>query len=256
MLVLILATTIFILGIGFVSSVNFDTVQLQLAALIICLSLVLLILYAVWVDARQALLVGANSLCALLLLVNIGASWRLNFWNDPTRPSGLNAVFTHPDVRRLVADIATLSAQRRGDPGSMAVQAESNADMQAEPVLGWYLRRMRQLEWTPNPGGSQAIPLPLLLTVQSENSAALAALGENEANKSYMGSDYRLRVAWLPSDLSLDVGVLEAAPPGLFEQVKSLWSAGWRARLRWALYREMKGPVQSELVTLWAPATE
>ena len=78
--------------------------------------------------------------------------------------AGFFATVTDPDVRNLASDVATISAQRRGDPAVMPLVIELSAEEQPNPVLGWYLRNSQNVSWSPGAGiDPKADPAPLLI---------------------------------------------------------------------------------------------
>lgn len=229
-----------------ISSGAFDFVTWQPVGLMLGLAMLLAILYAVWLDSRQATVIVGFVVGVGLLAATFSASWDLNYRESAVTPVGFYATVTHPDVRRLAANVATISAQRMGDPASLLLLVELNSEMQPDPVLGWYLHAS-QVRWVPGATtGEGMTPAPLLITTQPDGSQAAIA-------NTYMGSIYRLRYHWLPSDLALNAESLSAAQ-GLSwsERLGAAWSAGWQARLRWLFYRESKATMSTDEVTLWA----
>lgn len=108
--------------------------------------MLLSLLYAVWLDSRQATVIVGSVVGSALLAATLTACWHLNYRDDSITPSGLYATATHHDVRLLAKDVATINAQRFGDPASMPVLVELNSEMQPDPVLGWYLHES-QVRW-------------------------------------------------------------------------------------------------------------
>ena len=97
-----------------VSSGAFDFVTWQPVGLMVGLAMLLSILYAVWLDSRQAAAIVGFVLGGGLLATTLSACWHLNYRESVVTPAGLYATVTHPDVRRLATDVATISTQRLG----------------------------------------------------------------------------------------------------------------------------------------------
>ncbi|MFN8443190.1 MAG: hypothetical protein U0175_20615 [Caldilineaceae bacterium] len=229
-----------------ISSGAFDFVTWQPVGLMVGLAMLLAVLYAVWLDSRQATAIVGFIVGGGLLAITFSANWHLNYRESAVTPAGLYATATHPDVRRLAKDVATISTQRLGDQASLPVLVELNSEMQPDPVLGWYLHAS-QVRWVPGAAtGDGMEPAPLLITTQPDTSQAAIA-------ETYMGSIYRVHYHFLPSDLTLRQEAMATAD-GLSwrDKLSVAWSAGWQARLRWLLYRENKTVMQTDEVTLWS----
>lgn len=251
------------------NNVTFDGVLARTLLIILVLIFLLTLAYTLWLDGRQARLTTGALLATLLLAWTISSNWQLNQRFDLAYPDGFFAAYTNPDVRRLAADVQMFSAQRKGDPGELPVQVEMSysAGSQPDPVLGWYLRDLRNLAWVLAPGivDGQSPPVVITITdapllnegrVVSEDSAV------NQLAASYMGSRYALRDHWLPAALTaseVPTAVLtEGAGLGarFQERLSTLWSARWRALLRWSIYREAPTLPPSDTVVLWVMAEE
>ena len=128
---------------------------------------------------------------ALLLALTVRSTWQLNQAYGLMQPDGLWPASTSLDMRLLVEDVERLSSARRGDPN----QAELLVvyDVAPDPVVGWYLRDMRNLEHVRGVDAS---------TFQAQEFAALGApnwpliVAPAARNDSlalpdpYIGSDY------------------------------------------------------------------
>lgn len=229
-----------------ISNVAFDATALQPIGLMVGLAMLLSLLYAVWLDSRQATVIVGSVMGSALLAATLTACWHLNYRDDSITPSGLYATATHHDVRLLAKDVATISAQRFGDPASMPVLVELNSEMQPDPVLGWYLHES-QVRWVAGATTGEGIqPTPLLISTQANSSQSAIA-------STYMGSSYRLYFHWLPTDLHVTEDGLSAEGLSWQERIGAAWNNGWRARMRWLLYRESKLLLPVDEVTLWAP---
>lgn len=154
----------------------------------------------------------------LLLMAGVATGWQVSVRTDP--PGYLGYVRTVPDLdtRQLAEDIRTLSAQRAGDQWSIPVQVQ--VDAAPDPLLGWYLRNVRDLRWVNAPQVTQAFDRSPLVITPTDSVSPLP--------EGYIGSDYRIRQSWLPSDL----------PDA-------------RARLRWFLYQQPPADRNGESVVLW-----
>ncbi len=197
-------------------------------------------------------------MASLLLACTVSSSWQLNQRFELAYPDGFFATYTNPDVRRLVADLQMLSAQRRGDATQMPIQVEMLGA--PDPVLGWYLRDMRNLTWVLAPGvvDGQSPPVVLMLSDAQGGAASDSAVSGLAAN--YLGSRYALRDHWLPTTLT----AVEVPPPSptaelgwlarTQERLNTLWAARWRTGLRWWLYREAPAIPPSDAVIFWVAA--
>jgi hypothetical protein len=215
------------------------------------LILLLILAYTLWLDGRQARLTTGVLLATVLLLWTISSNWQLNQRFDLAYPDGFFAAYTNPDVRRLAAAVQTLSAQRRGDAGELPVQVEMTGT--PDPVLGWYLRDMRNLTWVLAPGMADGQSPPVVITHSAEDAV-------NQLAASYMGSRYALRDHWSPASLTANE-MPPAAPASelgvgarLQARINTLWSARWRDSLRWLIYRDAPATPPSDKVILWVMA--
>ncbi len=109
------------------------SVLLLLAVTIVLLS------YGVWTSWSRARWALGVLLLVILFTGSLRSMWQLSQIDLPVRPDGFFATTTHPDVRNLATDLATISAQRTGDPGELRVQVQMIDD--PDPVLGWYFAR-------------------------------------------------------------------------------------------------------------------
>ncbi len=238
-----------------VAAPDFSSRVAAICLLIFAALMLLFAAYGVWVGWRQSQWLGGLLITLLLLAADLSSLVQLNHISDVTLPDGLFARETDPDVRLLSMDVATLSAQRVGDPGEIPVQVQRNASI--DPVLAWYLRDMRRLTWVLAPdveaNGAYA---PLALTLAADVGGSVPAA----ATDSYLGGEYGLRTAWQPAML-YDLPVVV---PELVEQngggdrfqgtVNAYWAQRFQPLLRWLLFREVKGSAESKSVILWASA--
>ncbi|MEZ4620127.1 MAG: hypothetical protein R2867_32120 [Caldilineaceae bacterium] len=235
----------------FSNSVSIEGAQLPILLLIMAIMLLLVVTYALWIDGRQARIVMVGTVTTLLLLWTLSSSWALNHHFDLRYPDGFFASYTNPDVTALVDNIKMLSAQRHGDATEIAIQVEM--DETPDPVLGWYLRDMRNLTWVLAPGAVNGQNPPIVLTAR--DSSGVAGL-----STAYLGSSYAIRDHWLPTDLigteitapvNPEVGFIERTR----ERLNSLWNARVRTLLRWMIYHKSPTLPPTDQVVLWV-ATE
>lgn len=232
-----------------VSQFQLDTAILFRLLLFLLLAALLVVLFALFVDWRQAWASAGAYLAVVLLLATLSSLWQLNGRALINRPEGFWAEVTASDVRHLVADVQTLSAQRMGDATQipLLVQMDAPGGRLPDPVLGWYLRNMRHLEWVLAPDVQSAPPdrPPLVITSADHvDDASLAA---------YRGSRYATHVRWLPNQLPDTRASLTPTEgsQGLTDRINIAWNGRWRAFLRWAFYREVKEALPTEQVILW-----
>jgi hypothetical protein len=164
-------------------------------------------------------------------------------------PAGRLVLQTDPEVRTLAEDVKTLSAHRLGDETEAAVQIQvaaaqsltgAPAVARPDPLLGWYLRDMRNLTWVATPHLVPNAPPPLVVMVNGETFVG-------DESISYIGSDYDVEVYWQP-------GALSAAP--VVTENNALAERWWpsvRAWWRWWVYGEVSVRPGTRTVTLWAP---
>ncbi len=217
---------------------------LLLFLLLLGLTVVLYALWAGWPVTR--LLVGSYGI-VLLLLITLSSNWHLNHRGLLSEPDGFFAEFTVDDVRNLASNVHLLSAYRTGDANQMPVLVQMRGT--PDPVLGWYLRHLRNLRWVLAPEVSSAVVAgaPLVIT---------QGLDVNDQQLvDYMGSRYLVHGRWLPSTL---VAIQETAPAGQVfpEQIEYAWRAWLRNLFRWITYRKVQMIPPTEAVVLWVKAGE
>lgn len=247
--ILLISFTFWLAALG--NSTSFDATLARTLLVILMLIFLILLAYTLWLDGRQTRLAAGALLALILFMCTISSNWQLNQRFDLAYPDGFFASYTNPDVRQLVANVQMLSAHRRGDAGELALQVEMVGT--PDPVLGWYLRDMRNLSWVLAPGMVDGQSPPVILTL-SQDSAV------NQLAASYMGSRYALRDHWLPATLATNAIPENSAAAELGftarmqERLNTLWSARGRGQLRWALYREAPAIPPSDEVILWVMA--
>lgn len=256
---------------GVAAAREFDPTPAQSGLLVLGLAVLILFVYGWWESWAEAYWLGAVTLAAWLLLFTISGAWQIAHRQDLARPDGFLAEVTHPEIRQLVKDMETISAQRSGDPHQIAIRVE-DAQPAAQagaapdlmpvaglhPVLGWYLRDFRNVSW-----GSQAVDLvasqqaPLIVTLPG---SLMGRDGRSEGvPDGYWGSDYGLTATWLPANLPTSSGAPGEYPggwAGLVARFRDAWRSELQPWLRWALYRHVEVQPDVEPVILWVGPTQ
>jgi len=255
LLVLVLAiltvSSAFILA-TFSQNPIFDGARAGALIFILVLVAVLTIASALWTEGRQARLVLGSGVGLLLLLWTANSSWALNHHFDLRYPDGFFSTYTNPDVKTLAANVAMLSAQRNGDATDLALQVQM--DGAPDPVLGWYLREMRNLRWVLAPGMVNGQSPTVVITPPD-------AVGVEGLRAAYMGSTYAIHDQWSPTDL---IGNGVAAVPNpeagwserAQQRLNNFWSARGHALLRWIIYHKISTMPPAEQVILWVAIPE
>ncbi|MCB0122183.1 MAG: glycosyltransferase family 39 protein [Caldilineaceae bacterium] len=236
---------------SFSNTVTFDDSLARTLLLILILMVLLIVAYALWIDARQASFVALATIGTVLCLWTLSSMWALNHHFEPRHPDGFFQSFTDPDVRTLADAVTMLSAQRHGDPGELPLQVQMAGT--PDPVLGWYLREMRNLTWVLAPGASDEATPDVVITLSSE-------VGAEGLNTSYLGSSYTLREHWLPTLLiGTEVTVPANSDDGIVNRmgarVDALWSARVRNLWRWMIYHKVTTLPPSNQVVLWVASS-
>jgi hypothetical protein len=237
---------------NFSNTVTFDVALARNLVLILVLMVLLILAYALWLDGRQARLVVGSGVALFLALWTFSSMGALNHHFDIRYPDGFFASATDPDVKRLVTAIAMLSAQRHGDATEMAIQVQMNGA--PDPVLGWYLRDMRNLSWVLAPGEAGGQSPPVVVT-------PAGAAGIDGLRSAYLGSSYAIRNDWLPTALIENEIAPSANPEAGFliqmqERLNILWTARLHSLLRWMIYHKIPTLPPTEQVVLWVANTE
>jgi hypothetical protein len=255
------------------SSGRFDGMAMQALIILLLLGVAILYLYGMvsgWGHPYWAL---AVLLLAASLFYTIGSNTHLNHRWDIASPAGLYGEYTSPEIYLLIADIERLSSHRTGSPheailyvapeivrrGQWVAPNWVDGWLQADPLLGWYLRDMRKLSWGAPIVTDDVLGAPVLvLTAAAED---LAVDGGFRSYGQYLGSTYRVRGIWNPSELLADATVVEIDAPvsgwdALVLRFERWWSVQAQPLARWVIYREVKEPfVASEAaVELWVRA--
>lgn len=215
------------------------------SGIIVALMVGVWVIFGVWAGWRATGRVALLFYVALLGLMTVRSGWQLNHTVALMQPNGFWPAVTSADVRNLVQDVERLSSIRRGDPHQIDMQVVY--DVSPDPMLGWQLRAMRNLQHVgaadvsslqTDPALSVAPVLPLVVAPTSRNDTL--ALPDP-----YIGAEYTTVMRWQPTLLP---------PAGAGEVDAQLeWTNFWRPRLQWLLYRKASTPPAAESVTLWAP---
>jgi hypothetical protein len=253
-----------------VASRSFEPVMAQAVGAIGLLAVLVLILYGWWSGWEPTRWVVCAGIAVMLLVTTTARAWELNVEHDWMHPEGLFAVTTHPEMRLLAADMETMSAHRTGDPHQMAVEVllrgqppraiggmelPQKVVADADPVVGWYLRAMKNLSWWSEAGRQAAGETPFALELGDAEAQLPAGL-----NGSYARSSYGWRASWLPETLWTETVQTTEPGSGLAARLSAHWSARWQPALRWLIYRrapttpEMQPTIQAG--TLWVPVEQ
>jgi hypothetical protein len=251
----------------------YDPVMAQATGVIFLLAAAILVIYALWANRVHAAWITLSAATVLLGMAALRSSWQLNQMNGPAHVDGFFARQTHPEIRLLVEDIETLSAHRTGTPHQLPllVQVASYTTAAGEaipalpdPVLGWYLRGMQDVTWTPAPapagvaaaGDNSAAPSrPLAITLLEQGNGGAAGTGAPGYGlpDGYIGSVYHVESSWLPKALASGP---EAGPgdPAL-GAVARRWTPWLQPLARWVIYRVAPVPAATRDVILWVDQT-
>lgn len=239
-----------------ISSVIFDA-ELAVVTILLWLGVALaLFAYVAWAGWTRTLwLAGIFGGC-LMLLSATASAWQLAHVHDMQRPNGLFASVAHPNVRTLRADLATLSAQRVGDELAKPVQVQMGVE--PDPLLAWYLRDRRLVDWVPAPTAVVGDSTPLVLTQLLPDAGMAASTGPAGT----IGSDYHIRYDWLPAQLltsEFNVPLPDSDATGWdrqLERIDHVWRQQVYPFLQWAVQRKtVDAPVQSG-IQLWVMPEE
>lgn len=246
-LLTVLLTAALLWGAALLASSEFAFDLLRVFTLFTLLAALTVVLFAVWVNWSQALWLVGGYIGCLLVLVTLSSGWQLNQRLVFNEPDGFFAETTDPDVERLVAAVKLLSAQRIGDATEvpLSVQIGGASAGRPDPVLGWYLRDFRNLNWVLAPAAANALDqrAPVFVTWNADASDPQLA--------GYMGSRYGVYSRWLPSSLLNGEQPPAAEPAGLSESWNQAWRQYVRRLLRWMVYREAPTQPASTDVVLW-----
>ena len=236
--------------------------QLLLTGVILlALALLIWVVFGFWAGWRAAVKLAGLFFAALLLLTTVRSAWLLSHTGGPLRPDGFWPAQSERGIRLLAEDVQRLSSLRRGDPHETMVQVVTA--VAPDPVLGWYLRTMRDVRWVlaPQPdaaGMTAAAPglhpdaaAPLIITPGDQGWA------ENPALAGYLGSSYGVRWQWAMAQLPALPAVDETQSGLDAQQLAELrsqqaWAQETRPRLEWLFYRTVGNMPAIETVELWA----
>ena len=249
--------------------------MLQATLLIGLLTLAIMVLLAYWAGPENlGWILGALAGAGLLLLT-LRSTWLLNHRFDVMEPDGFFAEVAHPDVRRLAQSVQWISAQQHGNPVDMPVSVQLRESMQvdgalpvagpaADPLLGWQLRSMVNLEWHYGTAVQAGLVAPQVILTDvppgSQQLDVAPAPGVIVDVPPYTGADYALRIRWLPSDLADAPLVVagDAEAGALYDRLNAIWSTRVQPSLRWFMYRKAPSmpatdDVDWDPAQLWAP---
>ncbi len=143
-----------------------------------------------------------------------------------------------------------------GDELAKPVQVQIGVE--PDPLLAWYLRDRRVVDWIPAPATTVADSAPLVLTQLLPDGGAVASTGPAGT----IGSDYHIRYAWLPAQLlesEFNVPLPESDATGWdrqLERIAHVWQQQAFPFLQWAVQRKsVDAPVQSG-IQLWVMPEE
>jgi hypothetical protein len=167
------------------------------------------------IGAARAANLGAMVLALLLALSGVRALWLANFSDSGTVHELIAGEQTSLQARDLVGDLEWESQWHANDPHAISVRADASLG----PVLHWYLRSFKNLQWVRQPQADANVQA-LVTTADAPAPAGV-----------WVDQRYRLEMDWQPQDLA---GV------NLF---------------KWLLFRD--GGVEDwNYVRLWAPKPE
>lgn len=229
---------------------------IQALLAILGLVVVLFVLVGFWTGRKTALWLAGWMLLVACLLGSGRTTWLAGFADLGSVQPSAGGSATHADIRLMVADLETISAQQTGDPHKLRVRLERgllNPVMAGEndsgerdfsllqvydPVLRWYLRDFRSTVWPEQipprqPGEPIAYVLP-----DGDASALRAGL---PADANYVETDYALRAIWRGREPSaLDAGGIEGMTGT--ERIQAQWRTVWRPAARWLVFGEPMSP--------------
>ena len=248
----------------FVNSAPLDWALLGLLTALGVLLIVVMAISGLNTSWRGTLAVAGIFLDRAAAVQSVSQAVRLSFdaeVDSPlTQPTGFFAQTTHGDVRQLVAHVQRLSALRTGFESLLPLQVQRAA--QPDPLLGWYLRNMRSLTWTPAPSVQPALAERRGKRRPAAGGDAQRGWRRAAATGGLRGQRLRTHtLRWLPDDLLTNALVRRPSEPGVepdaapvtfAEQATARWSEGWRPLLRWLRYDEAEQPPTVETVVLWA----
>lgn len=246
----------------------FDPVMAQATAVIFLLAAAILILYAVWADRRHAAWIALSALALVLGIAGLRGGWQLNHVDGPARVDGFYVRQTHPEIRLLVDDIETLSSHRTGTPHQLPVLVQMVSYTTAagdslpalpDPLLGWYLRAMRDVEWVPAPSPAAVTQEPS--ETSGERQPVVITLGQRAPDDAseqgyglpdgYVGSVYHVESSWLPKALWPEAGASDPDEAG----VARVWTPWLQPLARWLVYRAAPTAAAMRDVVLWVEQT-
>jgi uncharacterized protein (TIGR03663 family) len=190
---------------------------LWMVFLIFFLLAVFVIIYSTYFGSALMLRTGGSSLALVLLIVTIGLSCNLNYSRSSDPRELIVASPTSNGVLDMVETLKRISAQREGDPYTLALTVHEGAGQ----VLFWYLRNFPEARFVEGLGPD--VKTPVVITPYDLK----PSLGGQ-----YFGQDFVIRKSWRLDGLS-----------------------GFEI-LRWLIYRKAPTPVSMDSVVLWVKVEE
>lgn len=241
---------------------QFQFEQARILMLPIAAIVVSLIFFMLWASWRQMTGLGTGFFVALLAVIALSSTIQLSHRFDAAAPDAFFEEYSSSDVRALAENVAVLSSQRTGDPIQATVHVA--LDSGPDPLLGWYLRKMQNLEWGAAAPASVAMDddstdAPFLISYQDLPAASDvdSSVDDARAPAGYLGSEYGLRYRWLPTELPTYLPVEDpAVDASIWDRVNARWGVELRPLFRWMLYREVSPPPAAERAVLWVPVIE
>ncbi len=136
-------------------------------------------------DWRTSLHSAGLVVLAVLSSLTLHATWRLNY-HQPGNPQEILVERpTSADVRNLEKAVEDLSNQREHQSQTVRITVASEED----PLLAWYLRSFRNLQFVPG-------------AISSPTSVVITPLVEAQSLPEYRGARFRLQSSWQPASLS------------------------------------------------------
>jgi uncharacterized protein (TIGR03663 family) len=194
---------------------EFDTALLLLALFALAVAAFVVFLAITLIGTTRASNLAALIVGLLLVLSSTHSLWLANFSGSDTTNELIAGEQTSLQARDLVHDLEWLSQWRDGDPHVIPLQA----DLSLGPVVQWYLRAFKSVQWGNQP--------------QTDVNAEAILTGGNAPAPTgpWIYQSYRIQVDWQPQNL---VG-------------EALWN--------WLLFRD-GGRGTWQYVKLYAPTPE
>jgi len=168
--------------------------------------------YWYWARRLAALRLMAALLLVLMTVGTVRASTAMAYQTGRDPREPLLVEPTSTEVADLAAFVSAYSSRKAGDPHELTLAYEQDLD----PLIGWYLRDMDRIE----PVGNALIRPTRAALVARERADETYPAG-------YAGQRFRLSERWPEQQLST------------------------RERLRWFMFRDAVGWIESDTVRVW-----